>query len=118
MASDVMVRIVTLEYRLLFFWTVWNLDSSTDIDECSEDTDQCTQNCRNTIGSYTCSCNAGFTLNSDGRGCDDINECALSTDQCSQNCQNTIGSYTCSCRVGYRLNADGRVCSGKCHDNN
>ena len=84
-----------------------------DIDECAEGIDQCAQNCSNTIGSYTCSCNAGYTLNADGRVCTDINECALGTDQCSQNCQNTIGSYTCSCGVGYRLNAFGRICDGE-----
>ena len=83
-----------------------------DINECTEGTDRCAQNCHNTIGTYTCSCNAGYTLNADGRGCTDINECALGTDQCSQNCHNTIGSYTCSCNTGYRLNADGRRCDG------
>ena len=35
-------------------------------------TDTCEQNCHNTVGSYTCSCNAGYTLNSDGHTCDGI----------------------------------------------
>ena len=42
----------------------------TDIDECSLGTDSCSQSCTNTIGSYTCSCNTGYTLNSDGYTCD------------------------------------------------
>ena len=42
----------------------------TDIDECSLGTDRCSQSCTNTIGSYTCSCNTGYTLNSDGYTCD------------------------------------------------
>ena len=41
-----------------------------DIDECAEGTDRCAQNCHNTIGSYTCSCNVGYRLNSNGYDCD------------------------------------------------
>ena len=33
-----------------------------DVDECTIETDLCDQNCFNTIGGYTCSCNAGYTL--------------------------------------------------------
>ena len=42
---------------------------NADIDECTEGTHQCQQNCHNTIGSYTCSCNNGFTADMDGRSC-------------------------------------------------
>ena len=41
-----------------------------DIDECAEGTDRCTQNCHNTVGSYTCSCNVGYNLNANGWRCD------------------------------------------------
>ena len=41
----------------------------TDINECSEDTDNCQQNCVNTGGSFTCSCRRGYSLNSDRRTC-------------------------------------------------
>ena len=41
-----------------------------DIDECAEGTDRCAQNCHNNIGSYTCSCNAGYRLNANGYDCD------------------------------------------------
>ena len=40
-----------------------------DINECSEETDDCAQNCTNTNGSYTCSCNPGFILDTDRRNC-------------------------------------------------
>ena len=41
----------------------------SDINECSEGTDNCDQRCTNTDGSYTCSCNSGYTLAEDGRSC-------------------------------------------------
>ena len=43
--------------------------SGTDVDECTEGTHQCQQVCLNTVGSYTCSCNDGFMLSTDGRSC-------------------------------------------------
>ena len=41
----------------------------TERDECDLDTDNCDQVCTNTDGSYTCSCNSGFTLDADGHSC-------------------------------------------------
>ena len=41
----------------------------SDIDECAERTHGCAHNCHNSIGNYSCSCNTGFQLNADGRGC-------------------------------------------------
>ena len=40
-----------------------------DINECTESVDQCEHSCHNTIGSYTCSCNAGWLLDSDAHTC-------------------------------------------------
>ena len=40
-----------------------------DINECGEEIDGCAQNCTNTIGSYTCSCNPGFVIDTDRRSC-------------------------------------------------
>ena len=41
----------------------------SDINECSEGTDNCDQRCTDTDGSYTCSCNSGYTLAADGQSC-------------------------------------------------
>ena len=41
----------------------------SDVDECTEGIDNCDQNCHNTDGSYTCSCNGGCTLHSNGLTC-------------------------------------------------
>ena len=47
-----------------------NVEFSSDINECaSSGTNSCDQVCVNTIGSYTCQCNTGYELNSDGTSC-------------------------------------------------
>ena len=58
----------------------------------------CSQGCQNTIGSYSCYCGTGYTLNSDEKSCDNINEC-LTTHNCysKEFCTDTDGFYTCSC---------------------
>ena len=47
-----------------------HLDLPADIDECAEDDHVCAHNCHNSVGSHSCSCNAGYRLNPDGRNCD------------------------------------------------
>ena len=103
-----------------------------DVIECTEGTHQCQQTCQNTIGSYTCGCNGGFTINNDGRSCNgknfsshinlswlswfvcvDVDECSDGVDTCDQVCINTAGSYYCNCSVGYRLLSDSTICQSK-----
>ena len=43
-----------------------------DANECLVGSDSCAQTCRNTAGSYTCSCNSGYRLNLDGHSCNSI----------------------------------------------
>lgn len=47
------------------------------MDECSDGTAICdlNANCTNTIGSYTCSCNSGFT--GDGTNCSGKQKCHM-----------------------------------------
>ena len=40
-----------------------------DINECDEDSDGCAHQCTNTISSYYCSCNIGYSLDTDDHGC-------------------------------------------------
>ena len=42
---------------------------SSEIDECSKDTDNCTHVCVNTEGSYYCTCPSGYELKSDNNTC-------------------------------------------------
>ncbi|XP_061399860.1 protein tolkin [Musca vetustissima] len=41
----------------------------TDIDECSINNGGCQHECRNTIGSYVCSCHNGYSLHENGHDC-------------------------------------------------
>ncbi|KAL9961076.1 hypothetical protein ACROYT_G029957 [Oculina patagonica] len=80
------------------------------LDECKTHTDYCDVNadCENTVGSYRCSCKAGYK--GDGQTCKDVDECNTRTDNCDANavCRNTVGSYVCTCKAGYKEN--GEVC--------
>ena len=46
-----------------------NIIVSIDLNECLTENGGCRQTCTNTVGSFVCSCNEGFTLASDGRNC-------------------------------------------------
>uniref|UniRef100_A0A673I3V1 Fibrillin-1-like n=1 Tax=Sinocyclocheilus rhinocerous TaxID=307959 RepID=A0A673I3V1_9TELE len=74
-----------------------------DINECKMIHSLCTNGrCRNTIGSFRCRCDSGFTLDFDERNCTDIDECRISPDLCGHGtCVNTAGDFRCDCFSGY-----------------
>ena len=43
---------------------------NADLDECIIGTHRCSQDCKNTKGSYQCFCNNGYILNNNGITCD------------------------------------------------
>lgn len=51
----------------------WLLVYSTDKDECALKNGGCQQICRNTIGSYQCACQNGFTLHENKHDCKEGN---------------------------------------------
>ncbi|XP_073456587.1 hemicentin-2 [Aquarana catesbeiana] len=85
----------------------------TDVDEC-EIHRPCSHTCHNILGSYSCSCPAGYTLAMDNRNCRDLDECKMGTHQCpsGQECINMPGKYRCHlrCGPGFRPNAGGTAC--------
>jgi len=80
----------------------------TDIDECAT-VDVCGANaqCANTIGSFTCTCDAGYAMDESG-ACVDIDECQDPA-TCGNNatCANTEGSFTCTCDEGFSMDGSG-----------
>ena len=125
-------------FFLLFFEWVninkWAI-KYIDVNECELDTHNCSTQatCTNTIGSFNCTCNIGYSRN--GTSCVgrilfylfdnwskeikwselklDENECELNTDNCSTDaiCINIPGSFNCTCNTGYSGN--GTSCEGK-----
>jgi len=71
-----------------------------DIDECADDTDNCSADatCANIDGGFTCTCNSGYTGN--GVVCTDIDECS-DPSACAYPgvCSNTVGAYQCDCPI-------------------
>eukprot|EP00961_Rhodomonas_salina_P053822 722524-Rhodomonas_salina.2 len=90
-----------------------------DIDKCSTDNGGCDQDYANSAGSFECSCETGYTLNQDGKGCDDITEREEGSNNCDANtvCENSGGSFTCTCNARYESDGATRTFSGlSCDD--
>jgi hypothetical protein len=94
---------------LIFNFWIANLNNSTqscdDINECLEQPLICnpTRDCKNTIGSYYCTCKSGYVPDATSDTCTNINECVATTNLCNSNttCIDTIGSYICKCKFNY-----------------
>ncbi len=79
-----------------------------DINECESDICHSNALCKNTEGSFECSCGSGFDGN--GRVCLTINECTKGTHDCSNNadCLDTVDGFICACSSGFT--GDGKTC--------
>uniref|UniRef100_A0A4W5QT11 Sushi domain containing 1 n=1 Tax=Hucho hucho TaxID=62062 RepID=A0A4W5QT11_9TELE len=86
-----------------------------DKDECQMGANKiCGQHtaCRNTYGSYYCTCLAGYSpsnnmaifIPNDGTRCEDIDECRVQG-ICGEGgqCRNMQGDFNCLCQVGYQV---------------
>ena len=98
-----------------------------NIDECAAGTHDCAHVCNDNAPAsatdvfFTCACNHGYKLGSDGKACDDIDECDdTQTDLAHEcvahaTCTNTIGSHDCTCDQYW--NADGSEARTECLNN-
>ncbi|XP_067946456.1 fibrillin-1-like [Watersipora subatra] len=93
-----------------------------DSNEClREDRGGCSQGCSNTIGSYSCFCGIGYSLNTTTlTTCDNIDECTSSSLHLCESddlCSDTEGGFACNCSSGFILKGDGYSCESidKCN---
>ncbi|KAK0067591.1 fibrillin-3, partial [Biomphalaria pfeifferi] len=82
-----------------------------DVNECAKrERNNCSQDCRNYEGGFSCSCFPGFKFDPLNKTCTDVDECQIGLHNCKQLCQNTDGSYRCSCLDGWKLTIDRVSC--------
>lgn len=83
---------------------------SSDINEC--EANPCGENavCKDTIGSFVCSCKEDYT-GDPFRGCVDINECVSLEKPCGTHaiCENAAPGYNCICPQGYNASPSPQV---------
>uniref|UniRef100_A0A8C1U4U7 Si:ch211-194g2.4 n=1 Tax=Cyprinus carpio TaxID=7962 RepID=A0A8C1U4U7_CYPCA len=80
-----------------------------DVNECGLPMRPCSHSCMNTIGSYRCFCNRGYTLDTDGKSC--IKQLNCTSLHCQFGCQiERDGEMGCLCPPGLYLAPDNRTC--------
>ncbi|XP_072287685.1 latent-transforming growth factor beta-binding protein 4 isoform X2 [Pyxicephalus adspersus] len=68
--------------------------------------------CEPRPASYTCVCNNGYWLSTQGTHCIDMDECRQRPSPCANGrCENTVGSYRCACSAGFSTNPQGTECT-------
>ncbi|KAK1155520.1 hemicentin-1-like [Acipenser oxyrinchus oxyrinchus] len=92
--------------------------SCVDVDECLQ-RKPCQHDCRNTQGSYQCTCPSGYQLLPNGRNCKDVDECVEQGVTCapSQMCFNTRGGHQCldtPCPASYQRGVSPGSCIRSC----
>ncbi|KAJ6664070.1 hypothetical protein lerEdw1_008285 [Lerista edwardsae] len=111
--------------------------SGEDLNECNQSPKPCNFICKNTEGSYQCSCPKGYILQDDGRSCkatvlrrlsleeeqklksplaflSDLDECATKQHNCQFLCVNTIGGFTCKCPPGFTQHHSACIDENEC----
>ena len=82
-----------------------------DINECNTNKGGCEHSCSNTPGSYSCSCNTGYSLDLDNRGCSrkegyytlgiTLYYCIAVCDDSCHHCISCDSPDTCTCLSGW-----------------
>ncbi|XP_060072748.1 fibrillin-2-like isoform X2 [Ylistrum balloti] len=90
-----------------------NKTVDNDIDECELHPGVlCSHRCVNTLGSYRCECEPGYTLHDDASTCildDNGINCSV-YNPCEHRCVDDTAGVRCQCNRGYRLDEDGVSC--------
>ncbi|TFK01273.1 type 1 phosphatidylinositol 4,5-bisphosphate 4-phosphatase [Platysternon megacephalum] len=85
-----------------------------DLDECNQSPKPCNFICKNTEGSYQCSCPRGYILQEDGKTCKDLDECSTKQHNCQFLCVNIIGGFNCKCPPGFTQHHSSCIDNNEC----
>ncbi|KAK2092323.1 hypothetical protein P7K49_028851 [Saguinus oedipus] len=91
---------------------VYELSERHYIDECQQGNLCINGQCKNTEGSFRCTCRQGYQLSAAKDQCEDIDECQHRHLCAHGQCRNTEGSFQCVCDQGYRASGLGDHCEG------
>jgi hypothetical protein len=84
-----------------------------DVDECATPANNCKFMCKNLIGTFVCTCPAGYQQVGMVDDCRDINECTATPGLCRNGyCINDQGGYHCDCYEGFEPSSDRKQCIG------
>ncbi|KAK1337709.1 hypothetical protein QTO34_002342 [Cnephaeus nilssonii] len=80
---------------------------------CAEGGHGCQHQCVSSPGTFHCTCNPGYQLAADHKGCLVIDHCSFGNHSCQHECVSTLAGPRCRCREGHDLLPDGRSCHAR-----
>ena len=67
---DINLIMITILVLVRIYLTLYYYhNKKTDINECGTGNGGCEQNCQNNIGTYSCSCLTGYSIDTNGHNC-------------------------------------------------
>nr|XP_058919894.1 LOW QUALITY PROTEIN: EGF-like and EMI domain-containing protein 1 [Kogia breviceps] len=82
----------------------------TNVDECTVVSGGCQQRCINTLGTFHCACDTGYSLHADERTCITMDPC-MGGNGCAHICQSEHGVARSACHAGYQLSEYKKACA-------
>ncbi|XP_078573549.1 uncharacterized protein LOC144860254 [Branchiostoma floridae x Branchiostoma japonicum] len=108
-----------LPIRYAGFTTGWGSTGNwrfCDYNECDDDNGGCLHNCVNTLGSYRCTCRAGYQV-AWSKYCIDIDECDSYPCRNDGTCRDLENRYRCDCKPGW-TGVNCQTDRNECNSNN
>uniref|UniRef100_A0A670KD16 EGF-like domain-containing protein n=1 Tax=Podarcis muralis TaxID=64176 RepID=A0A670KD16_PODMU len=99
---------------LLILLLLYHIRFTVDLDECNQSPKPCNFICKNTEGSFQCSCPRGYILQEDGKTCKDLDECSTKQHNCQFLCVNVIGGFNCKCPPGFTQHHSSCIDNNEC----
>ncbi|XP_035688625.1 neurogenic locus notch homolog protein 1-like [Branchiostoma floridae] len=72
-----------------------------DVNECDINLHDCQQVCLNTFDGFSCGCDDGFSLNTDGKSCSKTDNCVPGACESGGTCIDGNSTFSCVCLPGF-----------------